>query len=81
MINSSAIKNNKKTRLMEESCYDTVLYTPQDIKNIFHIGINQAYALMNSSCFPSFKINKKLLVSKNTLDEWLEKNKGKNIKI
>lgn len=58
-----------------------VLYTVRDIKNIFKCGINQAYSLMNSKCFPSFKINKKIYVSKDKLEEWVEKNAGKDIKI
>jgi len=56
---------------------DIVLYTIDDIKQIFKIGRNKALALMSSSGFPSFRINRKLYVSKNELERWITKNKGK----
>jgi len=48
---------------------------------IFQCGKNQAYELMNSDCFPSFKINCKLLVYKNKLEEFLNKNTGKTVHV
>lgn len=56
---------------------DIVLYTIDDIKRIFKIGRNKALALMSSSGFPSFRINRKLYVSKNELESWIIKSKGK----
>lgn len=56
---------------------EIVLYTIDDIKQIFKIGRNKALALMSSSGFPSFKINRKLYVSKTELENWIAKNKGK----
>lgn len=58
---------------------DIILYTVKDIKKIFGMGINQAYALMNSNCFPSFKINSKAYISKDSLIEWIQKNNGLNV--
>ena len=56
---------------------EIILYTIDDIKQIFKIGRNKALALMSSSGFPSFKINRKLYVSKTELENWIAKNKGK----
>jgi len=60
---------------------DPVIYTVKDIQRIFKCGKNQAYELMNSDCFPSFKINCKLLVYKNKLEEFLNKNTGKTVHV
>lgn len=57
---------------------EIILYTIDDIKQIFKIGRNKALALMSSSGFPSFRINRKLYVSKDELEKWIAKNKGKN---
>lgn len=56
---------------------EVVLYTIDDIKRIFKIGRNKALALMSSSGFPSFRINRKLYVSKDELENWIVKSKGK----
>lgn len=54
-----------------------VLYTVDDIQNIFKIGRTKAYQLMCSSGFPSFKLNKKLYISKEKLEDWIAKTSGK----
>lgn len=54
-----------------------VMYTVNDIQNIFGIGRTKAYQLMCSSGFPSIRLNKKLLVSKEKLEEWIRRNSGK----
>lgn len=56
---------------------DTIVYTVEDIQRIFKIGKNNAYQLLSSSGFPSFRLNKKMFVSKEKLDEWISKNSGK----
>lgn len=56
-----------------------VLYCVKDIQEIFKCGQRQAYAIMNSSTFPSFKINSKAYVYEKDLIKWIEKNKGKEI--
>ena len=53
------------------------MYTVDDIQNIFMIGRTKAYQLMSSSGFPAIKLNKKLLVEKNKLEEWITKNSGR----
>ena len=54
-----------------------VLYTTEDIQHIFKIGRSKAYELMSSSGFPSFRLNKRIYVSKEKLEEWISKNSGK----
>jgi len=56
---------------------EITLYTVDDIKRIFKIGRTNAYQLMTSSGFPSFRMNKKLYVEKEKLEEWVQKNSGK----
>ena len=53
------------------------MYTVDDIQNIFMIGRTKAYQLMSSSGFPAIKLNKKLLVEKSKLEEWIYKNSGR----
>ena len=53
------------------------MYTVDDIQRIFSIGRTKAYQLMCSSGFPAIRLNKKLLVSKEKLEEWIRKNSGK----
>lgn len=60
---------------MDEIC--DKLLTVKDIQCIFSIGKNQAYKLMNSDGFPSIKVGKKIYISRNALDEWLNIYKGK----
>lgn len=57
------------------------LLTVADIQEIFNCGRRQAYELVNASCFPSIKINNKILVPEHKLKEWLDKNIGKQIYI
>lgn len=56
---------------------DPVLYNVDDIQRIFKIGRSKAYQLLSSSGFPTIKLNKKLLVEKSKLEEWVAKNSGK----
>jgi len=53
------------------------LYNVDDIQQIFGIGRSKAYQLLSSSGFPAIKLNKKLLVEKGKLEEWISKNSGK----
>lgn len=56
---------------------DIVLYTVEDIQNIFKLGRTKAYELMSSDGFPSFKLNSKVYIEKNKLTEWISKRAGK----
>lgn len=57
-----------------------MLYTVDDIREIFQIGRTKAYQLMVSDGFPSFRLNKKLYVSSEKLSEWISKNTRKTYK-
>lgn len=54
-----------------------VLYDVDDIRSIFKIGRSKAYQLLSSSGFPAIKLNKKLLVERDKLEDWISKNSGK----
>ena len=54
-----------------------VMYDVNDIQSIFKIGRSKAYQLLSSSGLPAIKLNKKLLVEKRKLEEWISKNSGK----
>lgn len=54
-----------------------VMYDVNDIQCIFKIGRSKAYQLLSSSGFPAIKLNKKLLVEKGKLEDWISKNSGK----
>ncbi len=56
---------------------EPVLYNVDDIQRIFMIGRSKAYQLLSSRGFPTIKLNKKMLVEKNKLEEWIAKNSGK----
>lgn len=56
---------------------DIKLYTVDDIQNIFGIGRSKAYQLLSSNGFPSIRLNRKLLVEKSKLEDWIAKNSGK----
>ena len=53
------------------------LYTVSDIQRIFQIGRTNAYRLMTSDGFPSIRLNKKLYISHEKLEKWLNQQAGK----
>lgn len=57
---------------------DVFLYTTEDIARIFKIGRTTAYHLMGSPGFPSFRLNRKMYVTKENLEKWIQGNKGKS---
>lgn len=58
---------------------EIVLYNVDDIQRIFGIGRNRAYQLLSLKSFPSFKLNKRLLVEKSKLEEWIARNSGRSV--
>ena len=62
-----------------ENNNEIILYNTKDIQEIFKCGRKMSYEIMNMKGFPSFRINSMLLVEKNALISWLERNKGKNM--
>ena len=63
---------------MKENNNFDVFYTTKDLMEIFHIGKNKAYKLMNQRDFPSIKLGNKYLVSKSNLEEFLNRYKYKS---
>lgn len=49
------------------------LYTVNDIQKIFQLSRTKAYQLMVYDGFPSFRLNKKLYVEHDTLEDWMLK--------
>jgi len=58
---------------------DIILYTKKDIQNIFQLGRDKTYQLMNSRGFPTIKIGKTSYVPKDKLEKWINGNVGKNV--
>ena len=55
------------------------ILTAKDLKTIFHCGINRAYELLKSPCFPSTKMGGRYFVTVSALNEWLKIHEGKTI--
>ena len=53
------------------------LLTVNDLQYIFNVGRTTAYQLMRSSGFPALRINNRLYVSKEALDEWIRTYSGR----
>ena len=58
---------------------EEVVYTMSELQTILKIGKNTAYKLVKLKGFPSIQIGKKILISKNELNEWLKNNKNSKI--
>lgn len=58
---------------------DVVLYNAKDIQSIFKCGRKKAYEIMHINGFPSFKIDNLILVEKSQLEQWLARQRNKNI--
>jgi len=56
---------------------DTIIYTVDDLVQIFHMGRTKVYELMRSDGFPSMKLNNRYIISKKNLEKWLEQNTRK----
>lgn len=61
----------------KEDSKEIVLYTVEDIEDIFKMGRTKAYELMASQGFPSFRLNNRLYVEKEKLSRWIENRTGK----
>ena len=56
---------------------DEKLLTPNEVKDVLHIGINQTRKLMKTPGFPSIRLNSKIYVTEDNLKKWLEDYRGK----
>ena len=57
-----------------------VMYTVKDLKTIFKCSLSNAYKIANANGFPSIRVGGTILVEKQALEKWLEKNKGRSVK-
>lgn len=55
------------------------LLSPKEIQAIFKCGKRQVYDLLHIPGFPAMKIGRKYLVSAKALEDWIQKNSGKQI--
>ena len=44
----------------------------KDVAKYLHIGINQAYELVKSKNFPSFKIGQKYFIPEDAFQQWIQ---------
>jgi excisionase family DNA binding protein len=56
---------------------DIIIYTVDDVSHMLKIGKTTTYRLMSSDAFPSFKLNRRLCVTKDNFHTWLHKNTKK----
>lgn len=60
---------------------DIVMYTADDIKDIFHFSRSQAYSLIHANGFPSIRINNRYVVPKDALEKWINSYIGREFRI
>lgn len=53
-----------------------VAMTPEHVARVMGMSKSNVYQLMHSAAFPSFKVGRKLYVSKNAFIRWLENGKA-----
>lgn len=66
--------------MAEKSCAtneDMILYTVEDIQRIFSLGRTKAYQLVSMRGFPAIRLNRKIYIPKEKLEDWIKKNTGK----
>lgn len=68
-------------KISEKLEVDIILYTKEDIQQIFKLGRDKTYQLMNSRGFPTIKIGRTSYVPKDKLEKWINGNVGKNVNI
>ena len=59
---------------------DIIVYVVEDIESILHLGRTKAYQLMSSDAFPSFRLNRRLYVTKPNFEKWLQSYTKKTFK-
>ena len=64
-----------------ETAQQKKLLTVEDIQSIFKIGKTTAYQLMRSNGFPALRVNHRLYVSQEALDDWIRTYSGRQFLI
>lgn len=58
---------------MKDICSEKLTYTVAEIAQILNIGKNSAYKLVSENKFKSVRIGKIVRISRQSFDDWLEK--------
>ena len=54
-----------------------ILYDVSEVQSIFRLSRTKAYQLVSQSGFPAIKLNRRIYVPKDKLEQWIAKNCGK----
>jgi len=57
---------------------EKITLTVKEMQNMLGISRTEAYALVNQDDFPSFRIGKKILISRTGLYQWIDRQTMKN---
>lgn len=57
------------------------LLTNTDLQAILHMSKTHVYELQRSSCFPTIRINKRMYVTRKSLNKWLDDYTGRTYKL
>lgn len=48
----------------------------KEFAEVYGIGINNAYTIVNAEGFPKIKLGRKIVIISSKIDEWIENNIG-----
>ena len=60
---------------------ESLVYNTAELAIVLDIGKDKAYALMHSRAFPSTRLGKQYIVSRASLEAWLDKYAGRDFKL
>ena len=63
-----------------EKLYNIVMYSPEDVRKLLHLGNSKCLELFNSADFPSIKIGRAFWVKADCLEQYLSKKQVLNQK-
>lgn len=55
---------------------EKLVYTVQETAEILNIGMNKAYELIQQKQIPFVRVGRRILIPKQTLENWLDKSAG-----
>jgi excisionase family DNA binding protein len=50
---------------------EKLVYSVKETSKIINLGITKTYDLVNNNSIPNFRVGKKILIPKVTLEQWL----------
>ena len=69
--------DNKRMELKD----DITFITTAELSEYLHISMDKVYALVNYEDFPSIRIGRRILISKEKLNIWLNHHMYKSVKL